>query len=101
MSDDPGSNFKLAQAAFANNDWDTAISHFEAALSGYQSRGQLLNVAACHNNLGIIAYTQGNFAHAETHYRRSLAIYQQRQRRRNEASVLGNLGAALQSWGRL
>ncbi len=99
--EDPATSFKLAQVAFSSGDWDTAVSHFEAALSGYQSRSQLLNVAACHNNLGIIAYTQGNFAHAETQYRQSLTIYQQRQRRQDEASVLGNLGAALQSWGRL
>lgn len=101
MSDDPRVNFKLAQAAFASHEWDTAVPHFETALSGYQSRGQLLNVAACHNNLGIIAYTQGNFAHAESHYRQSLTIYQQRQQRQDEASVLGNLGAVLQTWGRL
>lgn len=99
--EDPAFYFEQAQSAFARNDWKTAVSRFQLALVGYQSRGQHSNAAACHNNLGIIAYTQGDFARAENAYRQSLAIYRQRQRRRDEASVLGNLGAALQSWGRL
>lgn len=101
MKNNAGDSFRRAQAAFSREDWETAVSHFQSALSAYQLRGQLLNVAACHNNLGIIAYMQGNFAQAETHYRQSLDIYRQRQCRQDEATALGNLGAALQSWGRL
>jgi hypothetical protein len=50
-SDDPDSLFESAQVAYAAGDFETATKHFEAALSAYQGRNQIVNVAACCNNL--------------------------------------------------
>jgi tetratricopeptide (TPR) repeat protein len=97
----PGDSFKLAQKAFATHEWTAAATQFRAALVGYEAKGQWLNAAACHNNLGIIAYNQGEFTQAESHYRQSLILYQQHNRRHDEASVWGNLGATLHASGKL
>jgi len=66
----------LGSISFQQGDYDSAHSHWEAALAIYQEMGDKANAAFMLGNLANIALIQGNYKHSAALYEESLAIRQ-------------------------
>ena len=67
--------FAMAKALRVAGDFPGAKRLYEKVLPGYEKvPGQELTVAACYNNLGIVAQNQGEYEEAKAYYQKALKI---------------------------
>ena len=68
--------FDMADALRVAGDFPGAKRLYEKVLPGYEKvPGQELNVANSYNNLGGVAYHQGEYEEAKAYYQKALKIY--------------------------
>jgi tetratricopeptide (TPR) repeat protein len=97
---DEGWAYTSLGVAYAHQgSFDQARIFFEKGLRLREQADDLVGVATVHNNLGQLAYLQGDIRAAIEMYRRSLSVCHQIGHRNMMATVFNNLGQAHQVSG--
>ena len=66
----------LARAHISQSEFELAQQYAEQAQSLAQQHNNVEELAASHNNLGIIAHEQANYKDAQTHHQQALALWE-------------------------
>ncbi|MCK4479548.1 MAG: tetratricopeptide repeat protein [Candidatus Lokiarchaeota archaeon] len=77
---------------YKKRDTSRAMKNLELALNNFKEENDLLNVAICHNELGIIQEDIGFFDQAIYHFNNALEILKELNDRSKRIKVLNNLG---------
>jgi predicted ATPase len=85
----------LGSISFQQGDYDSARSHWEAALAIYQEMGDKANTAFILGELGSIAILHGNYEHSAALYEESLVIRRAMGDEFSISSLLPHLGHIL------
>ncbi|WP_019931472.1 tetratricopeptide repeat protein [Nocardia sp. BMG111209] len=97
--EEAGALNNLGAAHWRAGDFPTATACFQAALTRYRSRGNVLGEANALNNLGDAREETGDYPAAVAHYQRALALYRRCGDVLGEASTLNNLGTLHEETG--
>ncbi len=77
---------------YKKRDTSRAMKNLELALNNFKEENDLLNVAICHNEIGIIQEDIGFFDQAIYHFNNALEILKELNDRSKRIKVLNNLG---------
>jgi len=77
---------------YKKRDLPNALKNLESALKNFEEENDLLNVAICHNELGIIQEDNGFFDQAIYNFNRSLEILKDLDDKTKIIKVFNNLG---------
>ncbi|MFX1500880.1 MAG: hypothetical protein ACFFDH_07950 [Promethearchaeota archaeon] len=77
---------------YRKRDIPKAITNLELALNNFEEENDLLNIAICHNELGIIQEDNGYFDQAIYHFNMSLEILNKLDDKSKIIKVFNNLG---------
>ncbi len=77
---------------YKKRDLPNALKNLELALNTFKEENDLLNVAICHNELGIIQEDNGYFDQAIYHFNRALEILNDLNDKSKIIKVFNNLG---------
>jgi tetratricopeptide (TPR) repeat protein len=84
----------LEKASFyyKKRDLNNAMKNLELALGNFEEENDLISIAICHNELGIIHEDNGFFDQALYHFNRSLEILEEKNKPNKIVKVLNNIG---------
>jgi len=91
---------RMGVHCWRHQQWDPARQHTLEALAFYERRGNLLYQCDSHQNLGNVAFSQGDLPVAERHFSHGLALAREADDRYRIASLLGNLGFLARGQGK-
>jgi len=77
---------------YKKRDLRNALKNLELALTNFEKEDDFLNVAICHNEIGLIREDTGFFDQAIYHFNRSLEILKEIEDDKKIINVLNNLG---------
>jgi tetratricopeptide (TPR) repeat protein len=77
---------------YKKRDLPNALKNLELALKNFKVENDLLNLAICHNEIGIIQEDNGFFDQAIYHFNRSLEVLKEQDDKTKIIKVLNNLG---------
>lgn len=77
---------------YKKRDLPNALKNLELALNNFEKEDDFLNVAICHNEIGLIQEDTGFFDQAIYHFNRSLEILKELEDDKKIINVLNNLG---------
>ncbi|MFX1311204.1 MAG: tetratricopeptide repeat protein [Promethearchaeota archaeon] len=77
---------------YKKRDFTNALKNLELALKNFKEGNELLNIAICHNEIGLIQEDIGFFDQAIYHFNRSLEIIKDLNEIEKEIKILNNLG---------
>ena len=85
---------KKSSLYYKKRDLSSSKKNLELALQNYKEENDLLNIAICHNELGLVQEDNGFFDQAIYHFNRSLEILRDINDNQKIIKVLNNLGNA-------
>jgi len=77
---------------YKKRDFTNALKNLELALKNFKEENKLLNIAICHNEIGLIQEDIGFFDQAIYHFNRSLEILKDLNETEKVIKILNNLG---------
>ncbi len=77
---------------YKKRDLSNALKNLELALKNFEEEKDLINIAICHNEIGIIQEDYGFFDQAIYHFNRSLEIFRELKDNNKIIKILNNLG---------
>ncbi|MFX1328228.1 MAG: tetratricopeptide repeat protein [Promethearchaeota archaeon] len=77
---------------YKKRDLSNALKNLELAIKNFEKEKDLLNIAICHNEIGIIQEDYGFFDQAIYHFNRSLEILRELKDNHKIIKILNNLG---------
>ncbi|MFX1478640.1 MAG: tetratricopeptide repeat protein [Promethearchaeota archaeon] len=77
---------------YKKRDLPNALKNLELAVNNFEKEDDFLNVAICHNEIGLIQEDTGFFDQAIYHFNRSLEILKELEDDKKIINVLNNLG---------
>ncbi len=81
-----------ASLFYKKRDFHSAIKNLKLALQNFEEVNDLLNIAICQNELGLINEEIGYFDQAIYHFDRTIKILEQSEDKRKLIQVLNNIG---------
>ncbi|MFW9827747.1 MAG: tetratricopeptide repeat protein [Candidatus Thorarchaeota archaeon] len=81
-----------ASLYYKKRDLPNAMKNLELAIKNFEEENDLINVAICHNELGIIYEDEGFFDQALYHFNRSLDILKREKDVNKIVKLLNNIG---------
>ena len=81
-----------ASVYYKQRDLEKALKNLEMALKNFTSDGKDLQIAICHNEIGLIQEESGFFEEAIYHFERALDILNEKEEYHKVSQVLNNLG---------
>jgi class 3 adenylate cyclase/tetratricopeptide (TPR) repeat protein len=72
--------------------YDSALTHFDHALTLYEALGDRSGAAGVHANIGLVHYQTGKFSRSLEYYQRAIALYEECGERAVMGGILGNIG---------
>jgi tetratricopeptide (TPR) repeat protein len=81
-----------ASLYYKKRDLSSAMKNLELAIKNFEEENDLVNLAICHNELGIIYEDEGFFDQALYHFNRSLEILKREEDINKIVKVLNNIG---------
>ncbi|MFX1324964.1 MAG: tetratricopeptide repeat protein [Promethearchaeota archaeon] len=89
----PGTLFlEKSSLYYKKRDLPNALNNLEIAIKNFEDENDLLNVAICHNEIGLILEDEGFFDQAIYHFNRTLEIVKEVNDVQKVVKVLNNLG---------
>jgi tetratricopeptide (TPR) repeat protein len=83
---------KKASLFYKKRDFHSTLKNLKLALQNFEDENDLLNIAICHNELGLINEEMGYFDQAIYHFDRTLKILEQSEEKIKLIQVLNNIG---------
>ncbi|MFX1571603.1 MAG: tetratricopeptide repeat protein [Promethearchaeota archaeon] len=83
---------KKSSLYYKKRDFTNALKSLELALKNFKEDNELLNIAICHNEIGLIQEDTGFFDQAIYHFNRSLEILKDLKETEKVIKILNNLG---------
>ena len=77
---------------YKKRDFTNALKNLELALINFKEENEMLNIAICHNEIGLIQEDIGFFDQAIYHFNRSLEILKDLNETEKVIKILNNLG---------